>query len=63
MHILDSQDRIIRKVFPTYDREKSSVIAEFGNECSCDFIVKIYRKGTYRFDVDGGVVESHKRVK
>lgn len=30
MHILDSQDRIIRKVFPTYDRAKSSVVFELG---------------------------------
>lgn len=61
MHILDSQDRIIRKVFPTYDRAKSSVVFEFGNEANCDFIVKIYRKGTHRFDMVDGELKLHKR--
>lgn len=63
MTILNSQDAIIRQVFPDYNREKSSVIFEFGNGCDCDFIVKIYRKGTHRFDVQCGVVTNHKKIK
>lgn len=62
MHILDSQDAIIRKVFPDYDRTKSSIIMEFGNYLNCDFIAKIYRKGVHRFDMVNGELVLHKRV-
>lgn len=63
MNILNSQDVIIKQVFPDYNREKSSIIMEFGNGSDCDFIVKIYRKGTYRFDVCCGKIDYYKRVK
>lgn len=62
MEILDSQDRIIRQIFPVYDRTKSSVVFEFGNECFCNFIVRIYQKGSHRFDVEGGKIMLHKRI-
>lgn len=63
MHILDAQDIAIKTVFPDYNREKSSIIMEFGNGCDGDFIAKIYRKGVHRFDLSGGEVVYHKRVK
>lgn len=62
MVIQPFQDKAIRTLFPSYDREKSTIVMEFGNECNMDFIVKVYRKGTYRFTIEGGVVTTSKRI-
>lgn len=62
MVIQPFQDTAIRTLFPSYNREKSHIVVEFGNERNMDFIVKIYRKGTYRFTIKGGVVTSTKRI-
>lgn len=62
MVIQPFQDKAIRTLFPSYDREKSSITFEFGNERNMDFIVKVYCKGTHRFTIEGGVVTSTKRI-
>ena len=54
MNITNGQHEDIKKVFPSYNREKSYVIAEAGLDKGTTFygafIVKIYYKGTYRFE-------------
>lgn len=62
MVIQNFQDKAIRTLFPSYDREKSHIVFEGGNERNMDFIVKVYRKGTYRFTIEGGVVTSTKHI-
>lgn len=53
MNITNGQDKDIRKFMPDYNKEKSSVIAEAGNDngdtFKGSFLVKIYRKGVFRF--------------
>lgn len=62
MVIQNFQDKAIRTFYPSYNREKSHIVFEGGNERNMDFIVKIYRKGTYRFTIEGGVVTASKRI-
>jgi len=54
LHIQNGQDNIIKKEFPDYNRSKSEILAEAGNDngntFSGNFLVKIYNKGVYRFD-------------
>lgn len=61
MHITDGQDYAITLSMGKYDRDKSNIIFEGGNETkdgngnACyigSFIVHIYRKGKYRFDCE-----------
>lgn len=63
MEITLKQDRAIRSKFPNYNREKSSIIAEFGNSIWCDFVVKIFRKGTYRIEYKENEIRQYKKVK
>jgi hypothetical protein len=63
LHIQKGQNEDILKYFPAYNKEESTIIAEGG----CDngktflgrFLVKIYRKGVYRFD-DGKLTKKVK---
>lgn len=56
MHILDCQHPHISSCFPNYDRSKSYIIFEGGSIHTGyyvgSFIVKIFRKGVFRFDTD-----------
>lgn len=63
MEITTSQHNVINRIFPNYNREKSSILAEFGNEIWSDFLVKIFRKGTYRIEHYNGEIRQFKRVK
>ncbi len=53
MNITDGQHNDIIKRFADYNKDKSSIIAEGGNDngqtFNGTFLVKIYRKGTYKF--------------
>jgi hypothetical protein len=53
MNIQTGQNKDIQKVFPTYNREKSHIVAEGGNDNNDtfkgEFLVKIYKNGVYKF--------------
>ena len=63
LFIQDGQDKDIRKEFPDYDREKSEISAEAGNDTGKtfygSFLVYIYRKGYYKFE-DGKLIKKVK---
>lgn len=63
MKITEGQHKDILTAFPCYDKDKSFIVFEGGNDNGAtftgSFLVKIYRKGVYRFD-DGKLT---KRVK
>lgn len=66
LNVLKCQHNHIVTVFPFYDRTKSEVIAEAGSDCTeyykGSFIVKIFRKGVFRFDTDKDSTQ-YKRIK
>lgn len=63
MNIQTGQNKNIKQYFPDYNLNKSQIIAEGG----CDngetffgsFLVKIYRRGVYRFN-DGKLIKKIK---
>jgi hypothetical protein len=69
LKITNGQHNVILKAFPDYDREKSYIIVEGGNDngdtYTGSFLVKIYKKnsnrsiGIYRFD-DGKLTKKVK---
>lgn len=62
MDIQPFQHQAIQRVFPTYNREKSHIVWEFGNEVSMSFAVRIHRKGRYLFEISGSEYKSHKKT-
>lgn len=63
LKITDGQDKVIKKEFPEYNREKSHIEAEGGNDTGetfkGDFLVKIFGKGYYKFS-DGKLIKKVK---
>lgn len=63
MIYLDSEDRIIRQAFPTYDRSKSKVADYMGSEYNGYIVAEIYHKGMYLLKTERGKLVSKERVK
>lgn len=63
LHIQDGQDNDIKKEFPDYDRSKSEIISEGGNDNGetfrGSFLVNIHGKGVYKFE-DGKLIKKVK---
>lgn len=67
MQILSGQHALITKHLGAYNREKSSIICEAGNNVNGtwrgDFLAHIYRRGYFRFNDNGTLGFSYKKVK
>ena len=61
MFIQPFQHEVIQRVFPNYDRDKSKIIWEVGNEVCMSFGVQIYRKGRFQFEISRGEYKSHRK--